>query len=274
MTIGEVARGRQRLGTGEQQARCDPALARSLEARTGPTTRSAPGASRAAVSPASRRTSMAARSPWRADLSTWCARPAAASPRAASTSAHRSWAPSRQPPAVASYTARRTSGCRKRKRRGTSVARMRSRCCSSSTASIAATSEIAAAAAASSGSNGSPATAAPSSAMRPPFDSSASSSFSEAATAGGPRCQSVKPREQRFHRALERPRELLEVERVATHSQMRAAPAASTRSPRSSRASSGVARPARLGSERPHGAPARALPQDAPAFGAGAGRMR
>ena len=43
---------------------------------------------------------------------------------AASASAHRSCAPRRHPPGVDSYTARRTSGCRKRKRRGTSVSRI------------------------------------------------------------------------------------------------------------------------------------------------------
>ena len=87
----------------------------------------------------------------------------------ASASAQRSCAPSRQPPGIDSYTARRTSGCRNRKRRGTSVWRMRSSRSSSSSASIAAASSAPAAAAASSGSKGSPATAAPSRTRRAGF---------------------------------------------------------------------------------------------------------
>ena len=47
-----------------------------------------------------------------------CARSGGRAARPASKSAQRSCAPSRQPPGVASYTARRMSGCRKRKRRG------------------------------------------------------------------------------------------------------------------------------------------------------------
>ncbi len=93
--------------------------------------------------------------------STWCARAATGAPRSASAAALRSCAPSRQPPGVDSYTARRTSGWRNRKRRGTSVGRTRSTASSSSRASIASRSSVAAAAAASSGSKGSPATAAP-----------------------------------------------------------------------------------------------------------------
>ena len=60
----------------------------------------------------------------------------AVKPRRASASAQRSCALNRQPPGIDSYTARRTSGCRNRKRRGTSVSRMRSRRSSSSIASI------------------------------------------------------------------------------------------------------------------------------------------
>ena len=199
MTIGEVARGRQRLGTGEQQL--DGSLRwrglwKQPQGRTQPT-RSAPGRKpccRLARLPqdidggevALARRSLDVVRPPRGCQSSGCKYLGA--PLVGS-----------EPPAASGRLVHRAPDERvsEAKAAGTSVARMRSRCCSSSTASIAATSEIAAAAAASSGSNGSPATAAPSSAMRPPFDSSASSSFSEAATAGGHRCQSVKPREQR-----------------------------------------------------------------------------
>ena len=60
--------------------------------------------------------------PGRAECSTWWARAVAGAPRGRAAAAQRSWAPSRQPPGALSYTARRTSGWRKRKRRGTSVA--------------------------------------------------------------------------------------------------------------------------------------------------------
>ena len=143
------------------------------------------GARRTASSPASRSTATASASPSRAERCTWCARAAAVAPRLASACAHRSCAPSRQPAGVVSYTARRTSGWRKRKRRGTSVSRTRSSRRSSSTASIASASDASAAAAASSGSNGSPATAAPPNTRRALSDRSASSSFSDAATADG-----------------------------------------------------------------------------------------
>ena len=59
-------------------------------------------------------------------------------PRVARAAAHRSWAPTRHAAAAVSYTARRTSGWRKRKRRGRSVVRTRSSRRRSSTASIAA----------------------------------------------------------------------------------------------------------------------------------------
>ncbi len=75
---------------------------------------------------------------------------------------------------------------------------------------------VPAAAAASSGSNGSPATAAPSSTRRAASESSASSSLSEAATADGtPMSVERASHSWRRRRAVERPRELLEIERVA-----------------------------------------------------------
>ena len=102
MAVGEMAGRRQRPRTGEQEL---DALLRRRGLREQPqrrrrTSRAAlAGASRAAASPASRRTATAATSPSRAERSTWWARAAAVAPRAASASAHRSWAPSRQPPA-------------------------------------------------------------------------------------------------------------------------------------------------------------------------------
>ena len=131
------------------------------------------------------------------------------------------------------------SGCRKRKRRGTSVSRTRSSFSSSSRASSADASEVAAAAAASSGWNGSPATAAPSSTLRAPSERSPSSSASAAATAGG---TSRSPGESGGAPALrsraQRSGELLEIEGVAAGVFVEGVRASSsTASPRSSRAS-------------------------------------
>ena len=91
----------------------------------------------------------------------------------------------RQPPRTESYTARRTSGWRNAKRRGTWVGRTRSASSRSSSASSASSVEMSPTAAATSGSNGSPATAAASSRRRAPSGSAASSSAIAPATAAG-----------------------------------------------------------------------------------------
>ena len=218
MAVGEMAGRRQRPGTGEQKL---DALLR----RRGPgSNRSAPPNQRAALSGASR----AVARPHRGGRRRLRCRPGAPTARRGARAAAVALAPRALPRTArghqvasrqrySSYTARRTSGCRKRKRRGTSVERMRSSSRSSSTACIAAASDVAAAAAASSGSNGSPATAAPSSRRRPPSDSSASSSLSAAATAaglrgrsrdlgsgGGSTCALARPRAARGRRGCHR----------------------------------------------------------------------
>ena len=146
--------------------------------------------------------------------------PRAEAPRAASASALRRWAPRRQPPARRRRPLVRTSGCRKRKRRGTSVGRTRSLRSSSSSALTAAASLTAAAAATSSGSNGSPATAAPSSARRAVVREAARAPRPERRRPRAERSSSASDRRQGIEGAARWPREragkLLEVERIAT----------------------------------------------------------
>ena len=276
MAVGEMARRRQRPCTGEQKL--DALLCRRGLGSTrsaAPNQRAAlSGASRAAASPASRRTATAATSPWRADRSTWWARAAAVTPWAASASAHRSWAPSRQPPAVASYTARRTSGCRKRKRRGTSVERMRSSSRSSSTACIAAASEVAAAAAASSGSNGSPATAAPSSTRRPPPTAGRALRSARRRPLAGLRGRSPRSRERGWLHLRARATGRAARGRRGCHRTPRRGRLRRRRRPFRREALEphpASERRARAGSAPPHDAPARGRPQDAPGL-AGAER--
>ena len=108
------------------------------------------------------------------------------------------------------------SGCRKRKRRGTSVSRTRSSFSSSSKASSADASEVAAAAAASSGSNGSPATAAPSS-TRPRAVREKRELLGQRGRNRGRHVEILGRERGSACRALESERsgELLEIERVA-----------------------------------------------------------
>ncbi len=101
--VGELPGRDERPRAGEQQL--DPHLGRrraSGRSRSASPNQAAAlaGARCAAASPASRRVATAAASPCRAERSTWWARSAAGAPRAASVSALRSCAPSRQPPGV------------------------------------------------------------------------------------------------------------------------------------------------------------------------------
>ena len=157
--------------------RCSAGAARAAGERGAEPRAALAGARRIAAVPASVSTATAARSPWRAANSTWCARAAAGAPRSARTRAQRSCAPSSHPPGALSYTARRTSGWRKRKRRGHVGADERGRGRGARrTPPGAVPSSAPAAAAASSGSNGSPATAAPRRTRRVSSESRPSSS--------------------------------------------------------------------------------------------------
>ena len=112
MTIGEVARRRQRPGSGEEKLDVilhRRGLGKQPQRRTEPM-RSPPGRKPRrsfACLPQDVDGGEVALSRRPLDV---VGPPRGCKSRAASISAHRSWAPSRQPPAVASYTARRTAG--------------------------------------------------------------------------------------------------------------------------------------------------------------------
>ena len=136
--------------------------------------------------------------------------PPTPAPRRSIAAAARAWAPSRQPPGVASWTAWRTTGWRNAKRRGASPGRTSERASSvvergegrpSRSATSAATSR----------SNGSPITAAASSRLRASPPSAPSSPRARRRPRAGPCRLLARPRP----RAPRRARELLEVERVA-----------------------------------------------------------